>query len=165
MQGRLRLSGGRAKPQAADGGYTVRTMAKTFQCTIVTPTKAVLDDEVTYASFPAWDGQQGVMAGESPLLSRLGIGSLRLDFPEGGSRWFLVEGGFAQVQDNRLTILTDNATAAESISMPEADAEVAAANARVHEHAPDREAVERDQARAMAKKRLAEQVAARGHAM
>ncbi len=68
-------------------------MATTFRCSIVTPTEAVFDDEVTYASFPAWDGQQGVMTGQSPLLSRLGYGSLRLDFPEGGSRWYFIDGG------------------------------------------------------------------------
>ena len=58
-------------------------MAKTFRCSIVTPVEMVFDDEVIYASFPAWDGQQGMMAGQSPLLTRLGTGPLRLDFAAG----------------------------------------------------------------------------------
>jgi F-type H+-transporting ATPase subunit epsilon len=106
-------------------------MANTFHCAIVSPTETVFDHEVTYASFPAWDGQHGAIAGQSPMLSELGTGPLRLDFPEGGSRWYLVEGGFAQVQDGKLTLLTNRATPAESLTVEEANAELAEANARV----------------------------------
>lgn len=137
-------------------------MAKTFHCSIVTPTKSVLDDDVTYVSLPAWDGQQGIMAGQSPVLTKLGIGALRLDFPEGGSRWFLIENGFAQVQNDTVTLLTEAATPAETISMSEADAELAEANARVTESSRDREQVERDQQRAMAKKHIAELASQKG---
>ncbi|HRP64217.1 MAG TPA: hypothetical protein PK400_13035 [Phycisphaerales bacterium] len=140
-------------------------MAKTFRCSIVTPTRSILDENVTYASFPAWDGQQGVMAGQSPLLTRLGIGSLRLDFPEGGSRWFLIENGFAQVQGDKLALLTDVATPAETLSLQEAEAELAEANARVTQSGADRAQVERDQQRAFAKRTLATEAAARGHAL
>lgn len=137
-------------------------MANTFHCSIVTPTKSVLDDDVTYISLPAWDGQQGVMAGQSPVLTKLGIGTLRLDFPEGGSRWYLIENGFAQVQNGTVTLLTESATAAETISMQDAEAELAEANARVTSAVEDRTKVEQDQARAMAKKNLAEIISTRG---
>ena len=141
-------------------------MATTFRCSIVTPTEAVFDDEVTYASFPAWDGQQGVMTGQSPLLSRLGFGSLRLDFPEGGSRWYLVEGGFAQVQKGELTLLTDRATPAERLSLQEAEAELVEATARVTAAGgEDRAQVVRDHQRALAKKAMARAVEARGRAI
>lgn len=140
-------------------------MAKTFRCSIVTPTREVLDDEVTYATFQAWDGQMGVMAGESPVLTQLGIGSARLDFPEGGSRWYLVDGGFAQIQNNTLTLLTEHAIAAETLSLEEAGAELAEANARITQSDIDRAKVERDQQRAMAKKTLATEMKARGHAI
>ena len=140
-------------------------MATTFRCTIVTPTEAVFDDEVTYATFPAWDGQHGVMIGQSPLLSRLGYGSLRLDFPEGGSRWYLIEGGFAQVQKGELTLLTDQAIPAERLSLQEAEAELAEARARVATPGEDRGKILRDQQRAMAKKAVATAAEARGRAI
>ena len=140
-------------------------MATTFRCSIVTPTEAVFDDQVTYASFPAWDGQHGIMTGQSPLLSRLGYGSLRLDFPEGGSRWYLVEGGFAQVQNGELTLLTDRATPAERLSLQEAEAELAEATARVAAAGEDRARVVRDQQRALAKQAMAKAVEARGRAI
>ena len=141
-------------------------MATTFRCSIVTPTEAVFDDEVTYASFPAWDGQHGVMTGQSPLLSRLGFGSPRLDFPEGGSRWYLLEEGFAQVQKGELTLLTDRATPAERLSLQEAEAELVEATARVTAAAGgDRAQVVLDHQRALAKKVMARAVEARGRAI
>ena len=140
-------------------------MATTFRCNIVTPTESVLDDEITYASIPAWDGQLGVMTGQSPLLTKLGYGSLRLDFPEGGSRWFLLDGGFAQVQDGELTLITDQAKPAETLSIEEAEAELAEANARITTPGEDQEKVVKDQQRAMAKKVLAKETQSRGRAI
>ncbi len=140
-------------------------MAKGFHCSIVTPTETVFDEEVAYASFPAWDGQQGVMAGQSPLLTRLGFGSLRLDFAEGGSRWYLLEGGFAEVKDEKLSLLTERATPAEKLSVEEAQAELAEARARVTADGEDRAQVERDQQRALAKCALAKAATARGGAI
>jgi F-type H+-transporting ATPase subunit epsilon len=130
-------------------------VSKTFRCTIVTPTAALFDDEVTYASFPAWDGQQGVMTGQSPLLTRLGIGSLRVDLSQGGTKWFLLDGGFAQVHNDVLTLLTEGATPAENISLQEAQAQLAEANARIAQHGEDRKKVEHDQQLALAKAALA----------
>ena len=126
-------------------------MAKTFRCTIVTPSAAVFDEQVTYASFPAWDGQQGVMTGQSPLLTRLGVGSLRLDLASGGSKWFLLDGGFGQVQSDTLTLLTEGAIPAEKVSLEEGQAELAEANARVTAATEDRKKVEHDQQLALAK--------------
>ena len=140
-------------------------MAKGFHCSIVTPTETVFDEEVAYASFPAWDGQQGVMAGQSPLLTRLGFGSLRLDFAEGGSRWYLLEGGFAEVKNEKLSLLTERATPAEKLSVEEAQAELAEARARVTADGEDRAQVARAQPRALAKCALAKAATARGGAL
>lgn len=142
-------------------------MAKTFKCSIVTPVASVFEGELTYASVPAWDGQFGMMPGESPVLTRLGVGSLRLDFPppDEGSRWYLIDGGFAQVHDDQLTLLTEAAIPAETLSLTEAEAELAEANARVTQPGEDRAKVERQQQRAMAKVTLARSVRDRGGAI
>ena len=126
-------------------------MSTTFRCSIVTPTAAVFEGDVTYASFPAWDGQEGMMKGKSPRLTRLGVGSLRLDQESGQSRWYVLDGGFAQVQPDQLTLLTEHAWTADDISLEDAEAELAEANARVTTAGEDREKVTIDQQRAMAK--------------
>lgn len=140
-------------------------MATSFDCSIVTPTEEVFGGKVTYANLPAWDGQIGVMAGRSPLLTRLGVGSLRLDFPEGGSRWYLIDGGFAQMQGDALTLLTEFATPAETLKAGDADREYAEASAKTLEPGADRAQVERQQQRALAKRALASAHAQRGGAI
>lgn len=102
---------------------------KTIQCRLITPTAKVLDEAVTYASLPAWDGLMGIMPSRGAMVAKLGIGELRLDFPDtdkskGGSRSFLVEEGFAQIVDSKLTILAGKATPVESLVASDAEAEL-----------------------------------------
>ncbi|MEM7227875.1 MAG: ATP synthase F1 subunit epsilon [Planctomycetota bacterium] len=130
-------------------------MANTFRCTIVTPDDAVFDGELSYASFPAWDGQHGMIGGQSPLLTRLGVGACRLDRADGGREWFLVAGGFAQVQGTTLTILTESAVASDELSIDEANTELTAANNRVGKTGEDIHDVVHAQQVAMAKKQVA----------
>lgn len=99
--------------------------SKTFRCRLVTPTEALLDEQVSYASIPAWDGLFGVLPGRAPIVARLGLGELSLTFTEGGgSRSYLVDGGFAQMAGDTLTILAERATPTESIVETEAQAEL-----------------------------------------
>jgi F-type H+-transporting ATPase subunit epsilon len=81
----------------------------------VTPEAQLLDEQVIYASVPAWDGLLGVEHGRAPLLVKLGNGTLRVDFAQGGSRRFFVGQGFAQMKDNKLVLLTPEAVPAEDI--------------------------------------------------
>ncbi len=136
-------------------------MTRTLRCSIVTPSESVFDGEVAYVSYQAWDGQQGIMAEQSPILAKLGIGSLRLDLTEGGSRWYLLDGGFSQAGDGILTLLTENALAADSLSLEEAKAELAEAAARVTVSGEDRNRVDHDYQLALAKKAMAEMMSGR----
>jgi len=109
--------------------------SKTVKCQVVTPSESLIDEEVTYASVPGWDGLFGVMHGGSPLVARLGVGELRLDFPDtaqakGGSRSYYIDGGFAKMSDEGLTILAEAAIPVESLEKTEAEAELAEAMAR-----------------------------------
>jgi F-type H+-transporting ATPase subunit epsilon len=90
-------------------------MAAAFDCTVVTPEQQLLEAQVTYASIPAWDGQIGVMDRRSPLLVQLGYGRLRLTLHDGSTQDYFVGGGFAQMKDERLTVLTDEAKAIKEL--------------------------------------------------
>lgn len=112
-------------------------MAKSFHCRLITPAAQLLDDQVVYASIPAWDGLFGVLANRGPIVAKLGQGELRLDLAErGASRSFIVEDGFVQMVNNKLTILAAKAFPTESINPAEASAELAEAEKR-HSTAPD----------------------------
>lgn len=103
-------------------------MAKdTFHCSVITPERAVLETEATFVAFPAHDGEVGILPGRAPLLFKMGIGELRVESPEGKHNFF-VDGGFAQMVENRLTLLTEQAKAVEEID--KAAAERALAEAR-----------------------------------
>jgi F-type H+-transporting ATPase subunit epsilon len=101
-----------------------------FQCTLVTPEQQVLDETVQQAIVPAHDGQVGILTSRAPLLVKLGTGELRIDLPSGQKRYFFVDGGIAQMKDNKLTILSTDAAPSSAISAETARAEYAEAEAR-----------------------------------
>lgn len=100
-----------------------------FQCIVVTPEQQVLDTKIQQAIVPAHDGKVGLLTDRAPLLTKLGLGPLRLDLPDGSKRLFYIEGGVAQMKDNVLTILTQQALPAEQIAYENAQAELAQAQA------------------------------------
>lgn len=121
-------------------------MANTLHCRLVTPDAELLSEDITYASVPAWDGLIGFQPGRAPIVARLGMGELRLDFPAAkgsGSRHFFIDQGFLKMGDGELTILAEKAIAAERIVEKDAKAELAAAEARtIPADAPDRMAAQ-----------------------
>ncbi len=126
-----------------------------FQCVLVTPEQQVLDETVTQAIIPAHDGEVGILTGRSPLLVKLGTGSLRVDLQGGQSRYYFVDGGVAQMKDNKLTILSTDAAPASAINAETARAEYAEAEARKPTDAKTTADRQHQMARARAKQALA----------
>ncbi|USN99155.1 MAG: F0F1 ATP synthase subunit epsilon [Phycisphaeraceae bacterium] len=104
---------------------------RTFRCRVVTPAECLLDEPVEYANVPLWDGLMGFQHGRAPIVAKLGVGELKLHFPEathgGGDRTFFIDGGFAQMSDGDLIILAEHAQSAETIAESDAQAELDAA--------------------------------------
>lgn len=92
----------------------------TLRCIVVTPEKAVLDDSADFVAIPMYDGEVGVLPGRLPLIGRLGFGELRYT-KAGAVRRYFIDGGFAQVRANVVTILTARAIRAENISVQAAE--------------------------------------------
>ncbi len=80
-------------------------MAKSIQCVIVTPEKAILDETAEMVILPMIDGELGVQPGRSALVGKLGKGELRLN-QSGTVKKLSIEGGFAQVRGDVVTVLT-----------------------------------------------------------
>lgn len=97
-------------------------MAKqlTFHCTVITPERPVLECEAVFVAFPAHDGELGVLHNRAPLVCKLGVGPLRVEGPEGNHKLF-IDGGFAQVAENRLSILTELAGDASTLNVAAAE--------------------------------------------
>ncbi|MDX2116624.1 MAG: F0F1 ATP synthase subunit epsilon [Planctomycetota bacterium] len=144
----------------------------TFRCRLVTPTASLVDDRVLYASLPAWDGLMGVMPGRAAMLARLGLGELRLDFPDtaqtkGGSRSYFIDGGFVRMAGDELTILAEKATPVEELNAADAEKELRTAAAKtVPAGAKDavaaQESIDNDRQRARVKVHLARGTSGKG---
>jgi len=88
---------------------------------VVTPETTVLDSTALFVALPLYDGEIGIAPGHSPLIGRLGFGEMRLTSVENATDAYYVDGGFVQVADNVVTVLTNRAVPAAEL-----DAEVAA---------------------------------------
>lgn len=103
--------------------------SKTFQLDVITPERVTLSCPAWFVAFPAFDGEMGILAHHAPLLAKLGAGALRVQSPDGTQALF-VDGGFAQMVGEKLTILTAGATAIAALDAAEAQRELAAALAQ-----------------------------------
>jgi F-type H+-transporting ATPase subunit epsilon len=105
-------------------------LAKSFRCKLVTPSAALLDDTVRYASIPAHDGLMGIEAGHAAMLVKLGVGELRLEMADdaklgkGGTRSYAMNGGTLKVANDEVIILAEHAVPAEEINAADAEAEL-----------------------------------------
>lgn len=81
---------------------------RTFQVSIISPEKSLFDGEATFVVVPAFDGEMGILADHAPLMATLGDGVLRVE-THSGTRRFSVAGGFVQVVDNRVSVLSEAA--------------------------------------------------------
>ena len=83
---------------------------------MVTPEGAALEEKADFVALPMYDGELGVLPGRAPLIGRLGYGELRIRQGDKVQR-FYVDGGFVQVRDNVVSVLTDKATRPEEIDL------------------------------------------------
>lgn len=83
-------------------------IGKSLQVVIVTPEKAVLDQSTEFVVLPMADGELGVLPQHAALIGRLGRGELRITQAGAIHKW-QVFGGFAQVRNNVVTVLTGQA--------------------------------------------------------
>src|SRR5207237_10396748 len=91
------------------------TSTRSLQCVIVTPERAVVDEQADFVALPLYDGEIGILPGRAPLVGRLGYGELRIK-RGGQTKRFFVDGGFVQVRANVVTVLTAKALKSEELT-------------------------------------------------
>ena len=92
---------------------------RTLHCAIVTPERSVLEAVAERVVVPAHDGEVWILPGHARFLAKLGTGECRVT-SGGKTTSFLVDGGFVQVADDRVTVLTDRAMQTDEIDLREA---------------------------------------------
>ena len=100
-----------------------------LQCIVVTPEATVLDELTDFVALPLYDGEIGFAPGRAPMIGRLGYGELRL-VSDHTSKHYYVDGGFVQVADNVVSVLTNRAMPAAELDAQTAAEHLAEARKR-----------------------------------
>lgn len=79
-----------------------------LKVSVISPERVLFEGEVESLTAPAFDGEVGILTSHAPMMTLLGKGILRLG-PGGTAGTYEVEGGFLQVVDNAVRVVTERA--------------------------------------------------------
>ena len=79
-----------------------------LKVSVISPEAVLFEGETDSVVAPAYDGEIGILTGHAPLMALLGNGELRLG--SGGGPSFTVSGGFMQVFNDDVRVVTEKAT-------------------------------------------------------
>ena len=79
-----------------------------LKISVISPESVLFEGETDSVIAPAYDGEVGILTGHAPLMALLGNGELRLG--TGAARKFNVNGGFMQVLNDVVRVVTEKAT-------------------------------------------------------
>ncbi|HEX5437052.1 MAG TPA: ATP synthase F1 subunit epsilon [Gemmatimonadaceae bacterium] len=83
-----------------------------LRVSVISPERMVFDGEATSVVAPAFDGEVGILTGHAPMMTLLGRGVLRIVREgEGTPQRYTITGGFLQVVDNAVRVVTERAEA------------------------------------------------------
>jgi F-type H+-transporting ATPase subunit epsilon len=108
-------------------------MAGNIKLEVVTPDKSVVSDEAQMVVAPGAYGEFGVLPGHTTFLTTLQVGMIRYKDQGGNERLVFVNGGFAEVMLNKVTVLAESAERRKDIDVERARAAVKRAEQRLGE--------------------------------
>ena len=91
---------------------------------VVTPEQTVLESEAEFVALPLYDGEVGILPGRAPLIGRLGPGEMRIR-NGGTTASYYLDGGFVQIVDNVVSVMTSRAVPAARINVAAAEQQLA----------------------------------------
>lgn len=99
---------------------------------VIAPDKTVWDSSADEVILPSTTGQLGILSGHAPLLTALDTGVMRV---RPGKNWVAIAlmGGFAEVENDEVTILVNGAERGDKIDKEEARAAYSEAESRVNQ--------------------------------
>ncbi|MBD2559531.1 MULTISPECIES: ATP synthase F1 subunit epsilon [Nostoc] len=114
----------------------------TLTVRVISPDKTVWDAPAEEVVLPSTTGQLGILTGHAPLLTALDTGVMRVRAAK-NQNWQAIAllGGFAEVEENEVTILVNGAERGDKINLDEARTAYNQAEARLSQvSADDRQA-------------------------
>lgn len=116
----------------------------TLNIRIIAPDRTVWDAEAQEIILPSSTGQLGILTGHAPLLTALDIGVMRVRVDK---EWMpiVLLGGFAEIENNQLTILVNGAEEASQIDLSEAEKNLDTATQLLSDASSNKEKIEATQ--------------------
>ncbi|MGE0769481.1 MAG: F0F1 ATP synthase subunit epsilon [Hyphomicrobiaceae bacterium] len=106
-------------------------MAGTFKFELVSPERILMSTEVEQVLVPGTEGDFTVLAGHAPVISTLRPGVIEVSLPGAKTQRLFVKRGFAEVDDNQLTVLAEKATDVAAMDAATLAAELKTAEAEL----------------------------------
>jgi F-type H+-transporting ATPase subunit epsilon len=100
-----------------------------LHCIVVTPERTVRDEEADFVALTLFDGEIGIAPGHTPLVGRLGYGEMRITRAGNIARYY-VEGGFVEVADDVVSVLTQRAVPPQELDPSVAEEQLREAAAK-----------------------------------
>ncbi len=136
-------------------------MAQQIRLEVVTPTGAVVNDEVDIVNAPGYGGDFGVLANHAPFLSTVKIGLL--SYQKGNQREnLMISGGFCEVSNNKITFLVESAEYGKQIDVDRAMKAKERAEKRLAQSSQQTDSINRARAEAALQRALARLKASKG---
>jgi F-type H+-transporting ATPase subunit epsilon len=107
---------------------------------VVSPERVLYTGEADMLVCRTTDGEIAFLPGHAPFLGALGIGVVRSLLPERGEQAVAVHGGFVEVSNDRVIVLSDVAELAEQIDVERARRAKQRAEERLAADSEDEEA-------------------------
>ena len=79
-----------------------------LRVSVISPERVLFEGDTESIVAPAFDGQVGILTSHAPMMTLLGRGELRLG-AGADARRFSVDGGFLQVVDDQVRVVTERA--------------------------------------------------------
>ncbi|WP_425805982.1 F0F1 ATP synthase subunit epsilon [Desulfitobacterium sp. Sab5] len=111
-------------------------MAGVFTFHVVSPEGNVLKEDIEFVILPGVNGELGILPNHAPLIAALDAGVIHYTI-NGTKTKLAISGGFAEVSDNKATVLADTAEFGEAIDVPRALAAKERAEKRLAEKSAD----------------------------
>lgn len=91
----------------------------TLNVRVISPDRTVWDASAQEVVLPSTTGQLGILSNHAPLLTALDVGVMRV---RPNKEWVAIAllGGFAEVENNEVTILVNGAELGDAIDLEEA---------------------------------------------
>jgi F-type H+-transporting ATPase subunit epsilon len=112
-------------------------MAEKLFLEVVTPQNAIVSEEVEIVVAPGSEGEFGALKGHTTFLTSLKMGTLRYKEVNGKERLLFINGGFAEVLPNKVTILAESAERRKNIDVARAQKAKERAEQRLSAKASD----------------------------